>query len=185
MKTEEKLGRTLKELMANESLSSITVKRLSDMCNINRQTFYYHFRDLYDLLTWVFLNEKVKGLDEATNWQDVVNAYTNYILDNYDFIQNVLSSAGKELFKEFIFEGIYSRLLRLLALKDVEYVLSIDERKFVCRFYTAAILYSLITWLEGNMREEKNVIFRRLQILIGNFSEDIIFKFKNAKNGGL
>ena len=51
MKTEVLLADALKELMSKESLDEITVKRLSDMCGIKRQTFYYHFRDIYDLLT--------------------------------------------------------------------------------------------------------------------------------------
>ena len=71
MKTEDKLGKTLKELMVTEPLDTITVKRLSTLCGINRQTFYYHFRDIYDLLTWIFLNESVHGVDQCKSWQEV------------------------------------------------------------------------------------------------------------------
>lgn len=181
MKTEEKLGAKLKELMSTEPLDSITVKRLSSLCGINRQTFYYHFRDLYDLLTWVFLNETVQGLENYKTWQDIVSAYSNYIDENYVFIQNTLSSAGKELFKEFLFNGIYARLLKLLAYSDVDNVLSIDERKFVTRFYTAAILYTLLTWIENNMKEDKDILSKRLEILIENFSEDVIKRFKVSR----
>ena len=57
MKTEQLIAEALKELMSNESFDRITVQELSYACGIKRQTFYYHFRDIYDLLTWIFLNE--------------------------------------------------------------------------------------------------------------------------------
>ena len=102
MKTEDKLGKTLKELMVTEPLDTITVKRLSTLCGINRQTFYYHFRDIYDLLTWIFLNESVHGVDQCKSWQEVFNKFLDYVDTNIIFIQNTLNSAGRELFKDFM-----------------------------------------------------------------------------------
>ncbi len=58
MKTEHRLAETLKSLMSEVPLDSISVTMLSERCHINRQTFYYHFHDIYDLLTLVFLDER-------------------------------------------------------------------------------------------------------------------------------
>ena len=74
--------------MSKESLDEITVKRLSDMCGIKRQTFYYHFRDIYDLLTWIFLNEDIKTRSPVTSWQDAVCVITKYVNKNKKFIKN-------------------------------------------------------------------------------------------------
>ena len=60
MKMKDRLGLALKEFMASENLDEISVVSLTNYCNVNRQTFYYHFRNIYDLLTWVFLNEKIE-----------------------------------------------------------------------------------------------------------------------------
>ncbi len=43
--------------MAEHTLNKITVKEIVNRCGVNRQTFYYHFRDIYDLLDWMFINE--------------------------------------------------------------------------------------------------------------------------------
>lgn len=58
MKTQVKLRLQLKQFLANEPLDTITVKRLASSCGINRQTFYYHYRDIYELLADVYINEK-------------------------------------------------------------------------------------------------------------------------------
>ncbi|MCF0118007.1 MAG: TetR/AcrR family transcriptional regulator C-terminal domain-containing protein [Bacilli bacterium] len=181
MKTEEKLGEALKELMSKEPLDKITVKRLTTICGINRQTFYYHFRDLYDLLTWIYLNETVTGLDSIQTWNDILLAFCDYVEQNKAFVLNTLSSAGRELFKEFIFNGIYAKYLRVIAYKDIDGVLAVEERKFISRFYTAAFLYSLLNWIDNGMKEDRAVLLNRLSILAEGTIDDAISKFKQAK----
>jgi AcrR family transcriptional regulator len=56
MKTEYRFAEALKEMMSEVSLDSISVTSLCKKCKVNRQTFYYHFHDIYDLLALVFLN---------------------------------------------------------------------------------------------------------------------------------
>ena len=51
------LAQSLKQLMAERTLDKITVKEIVTRCGVNRQTFYYHFKDIYDLLDWMFVNE--------------------------------------------------------------------------------------------------------------------------------
>lgn len=64
MKMKARLGHALKKFMVTEQLDTISVISLTKHCKVNRQTFYYHFRNIYDLLTWVFLNEEI---EKATN----------------------------------------------------------------------------------------------------------------------
>ena len=77
MKTEQKLALKLKELMSNEPLDQITVSRLTKECGVNRQTFYYHFRDIYDLLTWIFLIESIQEIETASNYKEALYAFFN------------------------------------------------------------------------------------------------------------
>ena len=66
IKTEYRLANALKELMSQDkSLDDISVTLLTKKCKINRQTFYYHFHDIYDLLTLVFLNEEIPHIKEV------------------------------------------------------------------------------------------------------------------------
>lgn len=51
-RTKEKLARALEELLETRPLDRIRVHDLTDRCDIHRQTFYYHFADVYALFTW-------------------------------------------------------------------------------------------------------------------------------------
>ena len=76
MKTQRRLAETLKDMMATTPIDNISVTTLSKKCGINRQTFYYHFHDVYDLLTLVFLNEKVEKLDKENQGLFIYNLGT-------------------------------------------------------------------------------------------------------------
>ena len=60
--TKRALAASLEKLLAKKPLDKITVIDIVEDCEVNRQTFYYHFRDIYDLLEWTLLNETSKAL---------------------------------------------------------------------------------------------------------------------------
>ena len=65
--TKKAISFTLKELLLEKPLSKITVNDITERCNINRQTFYYHFESITDLVEWTCLEDADKVLkDKAT-----------------------------------------------------------------------------------------------------------------------
>ena len=48
-KTEELIINTFLELVEEKPLDKITIQDIADQCGINRNTFYYHFDDIYSL----------------------------------------------------------------------------------------------------------------------------------------
>ena len=58
--TKNALAASLKKLLSKKELSKITITNITEECGVNRQTFYYHFKDIYDLLEWIFTNESIE-----------------------------------------------------------------------------------------------------------------------------
>ena len=70
--TKNALANSLTELMAATPLDKITVRMLVENCGLNRQTFYYHFQDIYDLLGWMLERDAENLMGEkvdADNWK--------------------------------------------------------------------------------------------------------------------
>ena len=147
MKTEHRLAETLKSLMSEVPLDSISVTMLSERCHINRQTFYYHFHDIYDLLTLVFLDESIPKAEEATNIKKLVKIIYSYYTANKNFIDATLSSAGKELFQEFIYNITYQNILRFIEEIPDSKKLKLNDRKIITRFYALAYSNSIVYYL--------------------------------------
>ena len=51
------LAAALKELMEHKAFEKISVSDICGACNMNRKSFYYHFKDKYDLVNWIFYSE--------------------------------------------------------------------------------------------------------------------------------
>ena len=61
--TKRALEASLKKLLLERPLDKITVTDIAEDCGINRMTFYYHFRDIYDLVEWACQEDARRILD--------------------------------------------------------------------------------------------------------------------------
>jgi AcrR family transcriptional regulator len=181
MKTELLLGETLKKLMSTEPLDKITVKRLTEVCGINRQTFYYHYRDIFDLLTWVYLNESIAGLEEAKSWREALRMFFDYISKNSKFTQNTLSSAGRQLFIEFLYNMAFTVHMSNLSRLDTRGILTSEEKKFIASFYSPSFVFVIVRWVDAGMKENTETLIDRIDTVTGPYISEAIEKFARKK----
>ena len=147
MKTEYRLAEALKNMMSEVPLDSISVTALAKKCKVNRQTFYYHFHDIYDLLTLVFLNEAIEGVEETKNVKELLGVIYKYYLKNKGFIDATLNSAGKDLFEQFCYNVCYQTFLKMVNGIQDSKKLHINDRKAISRFYALAYSHSIVYYL--------------------------------------
>ncbi|MGI6713809.1 MAG: TetR/AcrR family transcriptional regulator [Bacilli bacterium] len=181
MKTERKLGNTLKTLMMTEPLEAITVKKIADRCRVNRQTFYYHFRNIYDLLTWIYLHEEIPAIEEASTWKEGLVRILEYVNENSEFITNTLASAGRELFIEFLYNTIYGSQLRIIDDLDVDNALEEETRKFISQFYAPSFVYVIVRWIDGGRVEKPEHLIAQLEVFASTYLTSAIDKFKKEE----
>lgn len=173
MKMKQRLGLALKKFMASENLDAISVVSLTNYCNVNRQTFYYHFRNIYDLLTWVFLNEQI---EKPTNdeLEEGLLIILQYIKVNEALILNTLASAAKDLVREFIFNYLYNVSLAYINKKDVNNKIDDSECKILARVYGAGLASSVIAWVEDDLVCPEHEFVMKLVTFFNNFPLDAI-----------
>ena len=76
--TKRALEASLKNLLLKKPLDKITINDITEDCGINRMTFYYHFKDIYDLIEWCCVEDAKKALEGKKTYQ----LYRDY-LDNF------------------------------------------------------------------------------------------------------
>ena len=59
-----------------------TIKEITDKCGLKRQTFYNHFKDKYDLIKWIYLNEVIVKIEHDDCWIEKYRDIFKYFLDN-------------------------------------------------------------------------------------------------------
>lgn len=98
-RTEIALEAAMQELLREKPLEQIRVRELADRCGIRRQSFYYHFNDVYELLDWSIDRERERLLrrqEGFVTWQQVYLDLLRYIADNRAYYQTVLRVRGRE-----------------------------------------------------------------------------------------
>ena len=81
--TKRALATSLKELMIEQPFDKINVAQICERCNMNRKSFYYHFKDKYDLVNWIFDTEFI----ELIKHENLSAGYT----EHWAFIEKKLS----------------------------------------------------------------------------------------------
>lgn len=183
MKTGHALTIALKEMMATQPIDTISVLELSKKCGISRKTFYYHYHDIYDLLTQVFLDEKIQGVENANNYNDLVKCVFTYYQKNEQFVNAAINSAGKQLFYEFIYNIFYTSGLRFINRIDEEKKLTIGIRKSIARFYANGYGNSTVYYLANYRHKTLEGLIASFNFIDPkNFENNVKKAIKNVQN---
>lgn len=146
--TKRALAASMKELMNRTPFTKISVGDICEQCGMNRKSFYYHFRDKYELVNWIYYTEFAQVVLERMNAdeRDVLTEMCRYFHQNRAFYVNALKVTGQDSFREY-FAAVLKPILTayLDASTDAG-----DRRDFFATFYTDALLSAIERWLSAN-----------------------------------
>lgn len=172
------LAENLKVLMSTKPIDKITVVELVELSSVNRQTFYYHFQDIYDLLGYIYRSEAIDTIDafrSLKTWKDGLNYIFKYVSDNRGFCINTYRSLAREHMEEFLSEIIFQLLKPVF--EEINPDLNEDEELFILNFYTSALIGVLFSWLKSGLKEDYKIIVNRLSLLLDGQFNIAINKF--------
>ena len=162
------LAEALKEKMCHKPLDKITVREITEDCGVNRQTFYYHFEDIYDLLKWVYQQEIIllmKKQEVVKTWQDALLVLLDYLTLNHDFCLNTLNSVGYRNLRRFFYQDVNS-IVRLLQPQGGDGCPDTDFSDFLAHFYTVSLGTLMESWLLGEIDKTPQQIIEYLEKII-------------------
>lgn len=157
--TKHELAVALKKAMAQKPVEKITISELTSACNIRRQSFYYHFEDIYDLLRWMFENEAISLLRQqegALLWKEGLLQLFRYLEENRAVCLCALRSMGRDHIKRFFESEIYGIIhLTLEQLADEvgvrNHLDSFMDVETLTHFYVVALAGIMESWLLGEI----------------------------------
>jgi probable dihydroxyacetone kinase regulator len=173
--TKKLLAGSLKKFMAVKPLTKISVREIVEDCGVNRQTFYYHFQDIYDLVEWMFQQEAVMLLrkhDSLLTWEDGVLQLLQHIRKNRAMYLCVLNSLGYEHLTRFFSKDVHSLLMRIINQVADGLDVGDEYKEFVAHFYTVALTALIESWLVSlkDKDDSPEKLVRLIRITLqGNF----------------
>ena len=150
--TRKAIMQTFLHILKNKPLDRITVKDICEQCEINRNTFYYYFRDIYDVLEAIFEDEVRLVMDEGMTFHDAYARAASIILNNREAIIHIYASENGRLLRTYL-DAVVTQVVRRFVLEKAEgYSLSESDVAFITAFYSNGIVGSTIKWIErGSM----------------------------------
>ncbi|MEG2769921.1 MAG: TetR/AcrR family transcriptional regulator, partial [Oscillospiraceae bacterium] len=141
--TKRALEASLKNLLLKKSLDKITINDIADDCGINRMTFYYHFKDIYDLVEWSCVEDATKALEGKKTydtWQEGFLHIFEAVLINKPFIMNVYHSVNREYVETYLHKMTYQLMIDVVEEKAAGMSVSEENKKFIADFYKYALV---------------------------------------------
>lgn len=172
--TKRALEASLKKLLLKKPLDKIKINDITEDCGINRMTFYYHFKDIYDLIEWACVEDAEKALNgnrTYDTWQQGFLQIFELVLENKPFIVNVFNSISREHVEQYLYKLTYELLISVVNEKSAGMQIRDGDKDFIANFYKFAFVGLMLDWIKNGMKDEPQEIIEKLDVLIhGNIT---------------
>ena len=167
--TKRALEASLKNLLLQKPLSKITISDITEDCGINRMTFYYHFKDIYDLVEWSCQEDASKALagnKTYETWQQGFLQLFKAVQDNKPFIMNVYHSVSREQVENYLYQLTYDLLEGVVEEQAAGMSVRPEDKAFIANVYKYAFVGLMLDWIKHDMKGEPKQIIDRLDLVL-------------------
>ena len=167
--TKKALAAALKELMAEVPFSKISISDICSKCSMNRKSFYYHFKDKYDLVNWIYDTEFI-AIAHKKNYEaswDLTMDILVYLYENRTFYRKALNIEGQNSFAEH-FHDIIRTIISHQMQKTIPPNNSIA---FQVDFFTDAFVLSIYKWITSAEPMTPDEFIKELKLSLLYISE--------------
>lgn len=163
-----KLVAALRAMLNTMPFSAVSVCALCKTCHLNRKTFYYHYKDKYDMVCRIFEEEFLNApsalpLGPA---EQSLTALFEYLDQNRSFYVKVLRVEGQNSFREYFGKMVVD----LVWNAHRSHVESDEDLAFLSHFLAGALFTSVFEWITSEAPVPPHVFTAQLKRCIENLT---------------
>ena len=169
----ERIADTYGKLLEETSIDKITVKALIDACCISRQTFYYHFQDILDVLEYMIrrdAQELVERARQAENLTQVIEIYVDFSRQRVKLLQKLLHSQRRAQVETLMLQAAMDTLRQLSRGTSQELSITSREEDVLLRFNAWGLMGVLMAYSDSPDLEESWLVRQLERIVSGELS---------------
>ena len=179
--TKRALEQSLKNLLLKKPLTKITINDIAEDCGINRMTFYYHFKAIYDLVEWSCLEDARKALEEKKTyetWQQGFLQIFEAVRDNKPFVMNVYRCVHREQVERYLKPLVDNLLMGVVNEEAEGMTVREEDKEFIARVYSYIFVGLMLDWIKEDMKEEPEEIVEKLATMVRGSVKEALSRFK-------
>lgn len=182
--TKRALGQSLKNLLLKKTLKKITINDIAEDCGINRMTFYYHFKDIYDLVEWTCMEDARRALQENKTydtWQQGFVQIFYAVRENKPFIMNVYHCVDHEQVRKYLEPLTDALLMGVVDECSAGMTVREEDKNFIAQIYSYCFVGLMFDWIKGDMKDDPEELVNRLALVIHGDISDALERFRVDK----
>lgn len=170
----ERIAREFAELARTKSIDKITVKDIVEACHITRQTFYYHFQDLIDVIDWSLrqaMEELVEKSIRIDSREQVIELFLSEAVKARGLIRKLLASQLREQTERLIVESVRSYFREMVERRELLQDVSLSDAQVALDFYTFATVGMMLEYCSRPNLDVKRLAGQITRLMSGDALE--------------
>ncbi len=179
--TKRALEQSLKNLLLKKPLTKITINDIAEDCGINRMTFYYHFKDIYDLVEWSCIEDARKALEEKKThdtWQQGFLQLFEAVRDNKPFIMNVYHCVDREQVEKYLNPLVDDLLMGVIEEQAAGMTVRDEDKQFIAKVYAYSFVGLMLDWIRDDMKDDPEELVKKFAMVIQGDLAGVLSRFK-------
>ena len=185
--TRQIILQTLTELMNDKPLSKITVKDIVERCGVNRNTFYYHFKDIPDAVEAVVqeeLDDIMKNQRSPESVSECMEILVNAVQRNKKAMLHLYRSIQRDVFADYLDHAAEHVVEELINRVVGDFEMDPEDRRLVIRYYKCVFVGVILDWLRHDMDYDILEDMYRLEHIYQMSLENQVVQFQDEKKSG-
>ena len=182
------LEASLKNLLLKKPVDKITITDLTNDCGITRMAFYYHFKDIYDLVEWSCYEDASKALHGKKTyetWQEGLMQIFEAVMENKPFIMNVYHALSREQIENYLFRLTRDLIMNVIKECSKGMNITVSEQSFIADFYKYSFVGVMLDWIKKGMKENYHEIVNDICITMSGNIKNSLQNFADSKKNSL
>ena len=182
--TKRALVQSLKSLLQQKPLSKITISDITEDCGISRMTFYYHFKDIYDLVEWACAEDAARALQNKKTydtWQQGFVQIFHAVRENKVFVMNVYRCVHREQVEKYLVPLTDQLIMGVITERAAGMTVREADQQFIAQVYSYAFVGIMLDWIRDDMRADPEELVNRLAMVIHGDITQALERFRTDR----
>lgn len=182
--TKRALEQSLKNLLQQKPLSKITISDITEDCGISRMTFYYHFKDIYDLVEWACAEDAARALQNKKTydtWQQGFVQIFHAVRENKIFVMNVYRCVNREQVEKYLVPLTDQLIMGVITERAAGMTVREADQQFIAQVYSYAFVGIMLDWIRDDMRADPEELVNRLAMVIHGGITQALERFRTDR----
>ena len=169
----EMIAEAALKLLISKKVKRLTVKDIVEECRITRQSFYYHFEDIPDLLKWILEQGAEKLLRDSRKQDGEEAALRHFFLvaiNARPYIKKTIQTNYGEEIERLLKQQLFRMFQQIVTEQRLYQSLGQTERTWVLRYHVCAIMGMIQDWTDEDTKNLDRIVHQIYLLLAGEIT---------------